>query len=60
MRGDVLEGPLDVLVGGELTGEGARLLAAETQEAVVGREHHAVEENYVLVLVVRSGRTEEG
>ena len=45
---DVLEGPLEVLVQGQLPGELLGLLAAHPQEAVVGGEHHAVECNNLL------------
>lgn len=48
----VLERPLDVLVRGELAGEGGRLLAAHAQDAVVGGQHAAVEEHHLLVVVV--------
>lgn len=36
VRGEVLEGPLDVLVRSQLPGEGRGLLAAEAQDAIVG------------------------
>lgn len=48
----VLEGPLDVLVRGELAGEGGRLLAAHAEDAVVGGQHAAVEQHHLLVVVV--------
>ena len=51
-RRQVLEGPLDVLVRGELPGEGGRLLAAHAQDAVVGGQHAAVEQHHLLVVVV--------
>lgn len=49
---EVLEGPLDVLVRSQLPGEGRGLLAAEPQDAVVGRQHPAVEEHHVLIVMV--------
>jgi len=52
VRREVLEGPLDVLVRGELPREGGRLLAAHPQDAVVGGQHAAVEEHHLLVVVV--------
>lgn len=52
VRRQVLKGPLDVLVRGELAGEGGRLLAAHTQDAIVGGQHAAVEQNHFLVVVV--------
>ena len=39
---DVFEGPLQVLVAGQLPGEGAGLGAAEAQQAVVGRQRAPV------------------
>ena len=39
-------------MGGELAGEGGRLLAAHAQDAVVGGQHAAVEEHHLLVVVV--------
>lgn len=53
VRGEVLEGPLDVLVRSQLPGEGRGLLAAQAQDAVVGGQHPAVEEHHILVVVVR-------
>lgn len=52
MRRQVLEGPLDVLVRGELAGEGGRLLAAHAQDAVVSGQHAAVKQNHLLVVVI--------
>lgn len=52
VRGEVLEGPLDVLVRSQLPGEGGGLLAAQAQDAVVGGQHPAVEEHHILVIVV--------
>lgn len=49
---DVLESPLKVLMLRELTSEGSRLLAAHPQEAVVGRQHDAVEVDHVGVFVI--------
>ena len=48
----VLEGPLDVLVRGQLAREAGRLLAAHAQDAVVGGQHAAVEQHHLLVIVV--------
>lgn len=52
MRREVFEGPLDVLVGGQLAREGGRELAAQAQDAVVGGQHAAVEQHHLLVVVV--------
>ena len=49
---DVFEGPLDVLVLGQLPGEVAGVHAAQTQQAIVGRQHAAVEQHDLLVLMV--------
>ena len=55
--GDVLEGPLDVLVLGQLPGELARVHAAEAQQTVVGRQHAAVKQHDLLVLMVSPAQT---
>jgi len=50
--GDVLEGPLDVLVAGEVSGETPRLLATQPQNAVVRGQHVPIEHQQLLVVVV--------
>lgn len=57
VRCDVFEGPLDVLVLGQLPGEVAGVHAAETQQAIVGRQHAAVEQHDLLVLMVSPAQT---
>ena len=57
VRCDVFEGPLDVLVLGQLPGEVAGVHAAETQQAIVGRQHAAVEQHDFLVLMVSPAQT---
>lgn len=52
VRREVLEGPLDVLVRGEQACEGGRLLAAQAQDAVVSRQHGAVKQHHLLIVVV--------
>ena len=54
---DVFEGPLDVLVLGQLPGEVAGVHAAQTQQAIVGRQHAAVEQHDLLVLMVSPAQT---
>lgn len=49
---EVFKGPLDVLVGRQLAGEGGRLLAAHAQDGVVRRQHAAVEQHHLLVVVI--------
>ena len=49
---DVLEGPLQVLVDGQLTGEGPGLLAAHPQQTVIRRKHHPVESHHLGVLMI--------
>ena len=56
IRGDVFEGPLDVLVHGQLSGKGPRLLTAHAENAVVRRQHATVEQHHVLVVMVSSER----
>ena len=53
VRGNVFEGPLNVLVAGEGAAEAGVGGAAEPQQAVVGRQHRPVEVDHVGVLVVR-------
>ena len=53
VRGNVFEGPLNVLVAGEGAAEACVGGAAEPQQAVVGRQHRPVEVDHVGVLVVR-------
>lgn len=52
MRREILEGPLDVLVRSQLPCERRGLLTAETQDAIVGRQHPTVEEHYILIIMV--------
>ena len=49
---DVLEGPLQVLVAGQLPCECAGLGAAESQQAVVGGQRAPVEQHHLVVVVV--------
>lgn len=49
---EVLKGPLDVLVRGQLPGKGGGRLAAHSQDAVVRRQHPAVKQHHLLVVVV--------
>ena len=55
MWGEILEGPLHVLVRGEHAGELGRLVAAESQKAVVGWQHDPVENYHLLVIVISPG-----
>ena len=55
--GDVFEGPLDVLVLGQLPCEVAGVHAAQTQQAIVGRQHTAVEQHDLLVLMISPAHT---
>lgn len=48
----ILKGPLDILVRSQLPRECRRLLAAEAQDAVVGRQHPTVKEHHILIVVV--------
>lgn len=54
VRCDVLEGPGEVLVIGQLTGKGPRLQAAQPQQAVVRRQHRSVEQDHLLIIMIRS------
>ena len=49
---DVLEGPLKVLVLGQLASEGPGLLAAHPEQAVVGGQHDSVKVDDIGILVV--------
>lgn len=60
VRGDVLEGPLQVLVVGQLAGEGSALRTAEPQQAVVGGQRAPVEQHHLVVVVVGAGRRARG
>lgn len=55
MTGDVFEGPLDVLMLGELSCESAWLLATHPQQSVVRRQHYAIKHHHILVIMVSSG-----
>lgn len=52
MGREVFEGPLYVLVRGQLAGEGGRLLAAHAQDGIVRRQHPAVEQHHLLIIVI--------
>ena len=52
MWGEILEGPLHVLVRGEHAGELGRLVAAQPQQAIVGWQHDPVKDHHLLVIVV--------
>lgn len=45
----ILKGPLDVLVRSQLSCECRRLLTAEPQNAVVGRQHPTVKKHHILI-----------
>lgn len=48
----ILKGPLDVLVRSQLSCECRRLLTAEPQNAVVGRQHPTVKKHHILIIMV--------
>ena len=56
MGGDVSEGPLNILVGGQVPGECRRLHAAHPQDAVICRQRGPVRHDHLLVFVVGSNR----
>ena len=57
MGGDVLERPVHVLVLRQLTREHLRLLTTHSQDAVVRRQHCAIHQQHLLVVVVGSDAT---
>lgn len=52
MWSKILKGPLDVLVRSQLSCECRRLLTAEPQNAVVGRQHPTVKKHHILIIMV--------
>lgn len=48
----ILKGPLDVLVRSQLSSKCRRLLTAEPQNAVVGRQHPTVKKHHILIIMV--------
>lgn len=49
---EILKGPLDVLVRSQLSCKCRRLLTAEPQNAVVGRQHPTVKKHHILIIMV--------
>jgi len=52
MRRDILKRPAYVLVLSQLACEGARLLAAHAQDAIVCRKHCSVDDHDLLILMI--------
>lgn len=52
MWGEILKGPLNILMRSQLPGECRRLLTTQSQNAIVGREHPPIKEHHILVIMV--------